>query len=118
MLPSLHQPSVLHLLQPAFFEEAEDSLRKMERLLLALEPAEPGDADDEAVNSIFRCAHSVKGGAADFGIADVAALAHRMEGLLDRWRRRQLGTSPQASNCCCCATRAPGADARGRARCA
>jgi chemotaxis protein histidine kinase CheA len=63
MLPRLHQPSSLHLLQPAFFEEAEDSLRKMERLLLALEPAEPGDADDEAVNSIFRCAHSVKGGA-------------------------------------------------------
>lgn len=93
MLPSPHHPSGLHPLQPAFFDEADDSLREMDRLLLAIEPGEPGDADDEALNSIFRCAHSVKGGAAAFGIDDVAALAHRMESLLDRWRKRQLGPS-------------------------
>ena len=29
-------------------------------------------ADDEEMNAIFRCAHSVKGGAATFGFSDVA----------------------------------------------
>jgi two-component system chemotaxis sensor kinase CheA len=47
-------------------------------------------ADDEELNSIFRCAHSVKGGAATFGFADVAELTHQMETLLDKLRRHEL----------------------------
>src|SRR5207237_86285 len=51
-------------------------------------------ADDEELNSIFRCAHSVKGGAATFGFADVAELTHQMETLLDKLRRRELAPTP------------------------
>ena len=47
-------------------------------------------ADDEELNAIFRCAHSIKGGAATFGFADVAELTHQMESLLDKLRRHEL----------------------------
>ena len=70
-----------------FFEEAGENLDQMERMLLNLNLE---TADDEALNGIFRCAHSVKGGAATFGFSDVAELTHQMESLLDRLRRHEL----------------------------
>lgn len=63
-----------------FFEEAGENLERMEQLLLELDITA---ADDEELNAIFRCAHSIKGGAATFGFADVAELTHQMETLLD-----------------------------------
>jgi two-component system chemotaxis sensor kinase CheA len=59
----------------------------MEQMLLNLNLE---TADDEELNGIFRCAHSVKGGAATFGFSDVAELTHKMESLLDRLRRHEL----------------------------
>jgi two-component system, chemotaxis family, sensor kinase CheA len=73
-----------------FFEEARENLERMEQQLLELDVEA---ADDEALNAVFRCAHSVKGGAATFGFADVAELTHRMETLLDRLRRHELAPS-------------------------
>ena len=70
-----------------FFEEAGENLDRMEQLLLEIDIEA---ADDEDLNSIFRCAHSVKGGAATFGFADVAELTHQMETLLDKLRRHEL----------------------------
>jgi len=70
-----------------FFEEAGENLERMEAQLLEIDIEA---ADDEELNSIFRCAHSVKGGAATFGFADVAELTHQMETLLDKLRRHEL----------------------------
>ena len=70
-----------------FFEEAGENLDRMEAQLLEIDLLA---ADDEELNSIFRCAHSVKGGAATFGFADVAELTHQMETLLDKLRRHEL----------------------------
>lgn len=70
-----------------FFEEAGENLQRMEQLLLELDVAA---ADDEALNAIFRCAHSIKGGSATFGFSDVAELTHEMETLLDKLRRHEL----------------------------
>ena len=70
-----------------FFEEAGENLDQMEQMLLALDLEK---ADDEELNAIFRCAHSIKGGAATFGFSDVAELTHQMESLLDRLRRHEL----------------------------
>ena len=70
-----------------FFDEAGENLQLLEQMLLALDVCA---ADDETLNAIFRCAHSVKGGAATFGFADVAALTHQMEALLDKLRRHEL----------------------------
>ncbi|HSV71015.1 MAG TPA: chemotaxis protein CheW [Methylibium sp.] len=75
-----------------FFEEAGENLDRMEQLLLAIDV---DNADDEELNAIFRCAHSIKGGAATFGFADVAELTHQMETLLDKLRRHELqATAP------------------------
>jgi two-component system chemotaxis sensor kinase CheA len=70
-----------------FFEEAGENLDQMEQMLLQLDLEQ---ADDEELNAIFRCAHSIKGGAATFGFADVAELTHQMESLLDKLRRHEL----------------------------
>jgi len=70
-----------------FFEEAGENLDQMEQMLLAVDV---NAADDEELNAIFRCAHSIKGGAATFGFADVAELTHQMESLLDKLRRHEL----------------------------
>jgi two-component system chemotaxis sensor kinase CheA len=70
-----------------FFEEAGENLQSMEQMLLEVDV---NAADDEELNAIFRCAHSVKGGAATFGFTDVAELTHQMEALLDKLRRHEL----------------------------
>ncbi|WP_374316574.1 chemotaxis protein CheA [Aquabacterium sp.] len=70
-----------------FFEEAGENLDNMEQLLLELDITQ---ADDEELNAIFRCAHSIKGGSATFGFSDVAELTHQMETLLDKLRRHEL----------------------------
>ena len=78
------------------FEEAGENLDRMEQQLLDIETA-----DDETLNSIFRSAQSVKGGAATFGFSDVAELTHQMETLLDKLRRHDLGPQRPWSTCCC-----------------
>lgn len=75
-----------------FFEEAGENLDQMEQMLLDLDLS---SANDEELNGIFRCAHSIKGGAATFGFADVAELTHQMESLLDRLRRHELQPIPE-----------------------
>ncbi len=62
-----------------FFEESFEGLDVMESGLLRLDAG----ADAETINTIFRAAHSIKGGAATFGFVDVADFAHRIETLLD-----------------------------------
>ncbi len=75
-----------------FFEEAGENLDQLEQILLHLDLQ---SANDEELNGIFRCAHSIKGGAATFGFADVAELTHQMESLLDRLRRHELQPVPE-----------------------
>ena len=53
---------------PVFFEEAGENLDQLEQILLGLDL---GSANGEELNGIFRCAHSIKGGAATFGFSDV-----------------------------------------------
>jgi len=65
-----------------FFEESFEGLDVMEQELLQLEE----DTDLENVNTIFRAAHSIKGGSATFGFNQVAEFTHVMETLLDEMR--------------------------------
>jgi len=76
---------------PVFFEEAADNLDQLEQILLHLDLSA---ASDEDLNCIFRCAHSIKGGAATFGFDDVSELTHCMESLLDGLRRREIAPVP------------------------
>ncbi|TWI66636.1 two-component system chemotaxis sensor kinase CheA [Pseudoduganella lurida] len=70
-----------------FFDEAEELLAEMERLLLAVDVAAPTDED---LNAIFRTAHSVKGGAGTFGLTDMTEVTHILETLLDRIRKGEM----------------------------
>jgi two-component system, chemotaxis family, sensor kinase CheA len=67
-----------------FFDEAEELLAEMERLLLAIDISSP-EAED--LNAIFRTAHSVKGGASTFGLTNMAEVTHHLESLLDKIRK-------------------------------
>ena len=66
-----------------FFEESFEGLDVMESSLLELQP---GSEDLEAINTIFRAAHSMKGGAGTFGFNDIADFTHILESLLDEMR--------------------------------
>ncbi len=66
-----------------FFEESREGLDAMEAGLLALES---GQQDAEIINSVFRAAHSIKGGAGTFGFDAIAGLTHVLETLLDELR--------------------------------
>ena len=65
-----------------FFQECREGLDVMEAGLLSLDAS----ADLENINTIFRAAHSIKGGAATFGFAPVAQFTHGVETLLDEMR--------------------------------
>ncbi|MCK4711191.1 MAG: chemotaxis protein CheA, partial [Gammaproteobacteria bacterium] len=66
-----------------FFEESFEGLEIMETGLMDLQPGVP---DDEVINSIFRAAHSIKGGSGTFGFTAIASFTHVMETLLDEMR--------------------------------
>ena len=65
-----------------FFQESREGLDVMEAGLLGLSDA----SDKETINTIFRAAHSIKGGSATFGFAEVAGFTHGVETLLDEMR--------------------------------
>jgi len=76
----------------AFFEESFEALDSMEAALLKLDLGAP---DAELVNTIFRVAHSIKGGSATFGFSEIASFTHSLETLLDELRSNKLQvTSP------------------------
>jgi two-component system chemotaxis sensor kinase CheA len=75
-----------------FFDEAEELLAEMERLLLAVDIDAP-DAED--LNAIFRTAHSVKGGASTFGVTDMTEVTHILETLLDRVRKGEMALTAE-----------------------
>lgn len=75
-----------------FFEESFENLEVMESGLLDLDM---GDVNSEEINTIFRGAHSIKGGSGTFGFTAVSDFTHIMETLLDEMRdgRRKVTQS-------------------------
>ncbi|AWB66698.1 chemotaxis protein CheA [Saccharobesus litoralis] len=69
-----------------FFEESFEGLDAMESELLDLQPGTP---DSETINTIFRAAHSIKGGSGTFGFTSVSEFTHVVETLLDQIRDGQ-----------------------------
>jgi two-component system chemotaxis sensor kinase CheA len=67
----------------AFFEESFEALDSMEAALLKLDIGAP---DKELINTIFRVAHSIKGGSATFGFSAIASFTHSLETMLDELR--------------------------------
>jgi two-component system chemotaxis sensor kinase CheA len=66
-----------------FRDETTRRLEDMDNLLLAIES---GDAGDDAINTLFRHAHTIKGAAGMLGFPEVRSLAHAAEDILARVR--------------------------------
>jgi two-component system chemotaxis sensor kinase CheA len=78
-----------------FFEESFEGLDAMESGLLDLDV---GAADIDAINTIFRAAHSIKGGAGTFGFMPVSEFTHVMETMLDEMRNGQREVTAESTN--------------------
>ncbi|WP_333609003.1 chemotaxis protein CheA, partial [Arsukibacterium sp.] len=70
-----------------FIEESHEHLDDIERLLMALNIDQP---DLEELNSIFRAAHSIKGGSGIFGFEALISVTHVMENLFDKARQAKF----------------------------
>lgn len=73
----------------AFIEDAGEHLAGIEANLLDLEQA-GADLDMELVNTVFRAAHSIKGGAGFLGLANVQNLGHKLENVLHMMRNGEI----------------------------
>lgn len=79
---------------PAFISEADEQITAIETLLLELEE-QPDNR--ELLDSLFRCAHTVKGSAGIFGLNRVVEFTHHVETLLDKMRDGELALTPDIS---------------------
>jgi two-component system chemotaxis sensor kinase CheA len=75
-----------------FFEECAEGLQAMESGLLTLD----GGGDRDTIDTIFRAAHSIKGGAGMFGFMEISQFTHAVETLLDQMRAGKRAVTPDA----------------------
>ncbi|MGM0632883.1 MAG: chemotaxis protein CheA [Pseudomonadota bacterium] len=73
-----------------FLEESFEGLDTMEAQLLEL-----NGEDTASIDTIFRAAHSIKGGAGTFGFSAVSDFTHGVETLLDQMRSGTRSTTPE-----------------------
>ena len=78
-----------------FYEESFEAIGQMEESLLRLDVGAP---DPELINTIFRVAHSIKGGAAMFGFAEITSFTHTLETLLDELRGQRMKVTTALSD--------------------
>lgn len=72
-----------------FIAESRELLQDMEDRLLRINQLS-GEEYTEAVNAIFRAAHTIKGSAGLFGLDDIVGFTHVLESILDRVRDAEL----------------------------
>jgi two-component system chemotaxis sensor kinase CheA len=77
-----------------FVTEALEHLGDVESLLLSLESSTP-EAAGEAVQTVFRAVHSVKGAAGFLGLTRINGLAHAAENVLNLMRSSELAPTTQ-----------------------
>jgi two-component system chemotaxis sensor kinase CheA len=79
-------------LYQAFITESEESITQLNNSLLTLESSPD---DDEAIDDIFRRAHTLKGNFGAMGFDEAATVAHAIEDLLDEVRNGALEVTPE-----------------------
>lgn len=70
-----------------FIDESRELLAAMEDVLLR---AEREPCDEDAINALFRCAHTIKGSAGLFGFDPIVHFMHVVESVLDRVRNGEV----------------------------
>jgi two-component system chemotaxis sensor kinase CheA len=83
----------LEQFKQTFIQEATELLEDMEERLVAID--DEGEIDLEEINAIFRCAHSIKGGAGSFGFDRLVKFTHVLEFLLDNLRTEEMEITPE-----------------------
>lgn len=73
-----------------FMTEGRELVERIESTLVAADAANP---DPEAVNELFRAAHTIKGSAGLFGLDVIVSFVHELETTLDAVRRGSLAFS-------------------------
>jgi len=73
-------------LRKMFYEECRENLEVLENVLLNLDVT---SLEQESINTIFRAAHSIKGGAATFNLFDISEFTHSVEAYLDLVRNNE-----------------------------
>jgi Chemotaxis protein histidine kinase and related kinases len=73
----------------SFVEDCREHLDSIESALMDIEAA-GDDQNPELVNSVFRLAHSIKGGAGMLGLDNIKTLAHKLENVLHMVRSNEL----------------------------
>ena len=73
-----------------FLEESEEGLAAMEQALVSLEA---GAGGGDALKTLFRVAHTLKGNAASLGFPEIAEMTHDFENVLDCLRSGSLVVS-------------------------
>lgn len=77
-----------------YIAESRDLLQQMEQTLLSFDSA---GADAEAVNALFRAAHTIKGSAGLFSLDAIVGFTHTVESVLDRVRDGSLSINTELS---------------------
>ncbi|OOW86424.1 chemotaxis protein CheA [Xanthomonas campestris pv. vitiswoodrowii] len=80
----------MNQLMQTFLAESRDLLEDMERHLLE---AERGESSPDAVNAIFRAAHTIKGSGGLFDLPQLVGFTHVVESVLDLVRDEALSLS-------------------------
>ncbi|MBB3803710.1 MULTISPECIES: chemotaxis protein CheA [Xanthomonas] len=82
----------MNQLMQTFLAESRDLLEDMERHLLE---AERGESSPDAVNAIFRAAHTIKGSGGLFDLPQLVGFTHVVESVLDLVRDETLTLSSE-----------------------
>lgn len=77
-------------MNPLLQEFIAESREQLERAAAELETFDPGPPESEAINTVFRAAHTIKGSCRLFGLDPVAVLVSAVEDLLDAAREEEL----------------------------
>lgn len=77
----------LEQFRTTYINESLELLAEMEEKLLEIEQ---GEEDVELLHAIFRCVHSIKGGAGAFGLEKITRFTHEFEFFLDHLREGKL----------------------------
>lgn len=78
-----------------FLEESMENVQKLNQNLLEIEQ-DPKKM--QAIDEVFRAAHTLKGMAATMGYESIAQLTHKMENLLDKLREKKISVNTEIIN--------------------
>jgi len=78
-----------------YFEECAELLAAAEETIARLQL---GEGDLEDLNAVFRCVHSIKGGAGAFAFEDLVRFAHVFETSMDALRSGRVALTPHVAD--------------------